>query len=388
MITRNRGMIFEDGPGAPKKGIALLSGLLRCRRCGRKLTVRYTGRDRCAVRYLCWRGFQDTGDPKCISLSGTAIDGAVAAEIRRVVEPAAIEAARCAEAHSHDRNEDVCKAIELDHQAARFEAERAFRQFNAVDPANRLVADELERRWNHALARVREVETRLLEANARATAHRASVREVPESIAVDLATVWNDPSSSSSIRKRIVRTVIEEIAIDVHRENGEMSLVLHWRGGIHTELRVPCRKHGANRLHTNVQTAEAIEQLVTICSDSATAAYLTRNGHLTGHGHRWTAAHVKSFRAYRGIPPFAREKRASEGWLTLTEASKHLNLSASALRAAVERGRIPGKHPLPDGPWIFQRAALNELQITKIADEIRGSQRRSTASESNQLSLY
>src|SRR5579864_3706089 len=154
-----RRMVSENIPtsrhhGAPKHGDALLAGLVRCRRCGRKLTVRYTGTQHNIPRYACHRGLLDNGEPRCIAFGGLRVDDAIESALLQVVEPAAIAAAIAAEAEVGTRRDQVRDALRRDLEAARFAADRAFRQYDAADPANRLVAGELETRWNNALTRV------------------------------------------------------------------------------------------------------------------------------------------------------------------------------------------------------------------------------------------
>src|SRR5262249_54187854 len=137
---------------------ALLAGLVRCRRCGRKLTGRYTGIKHNIPRYSCHRGLLDNGEPRCIAFGGLRVDDAIEAAVLKVVEPGAVAAAVAAEAELCQQRDQVREALERDLEAARYAADRAFRQYEAADPANRLVAGELETRWNKALTRVTEVE--------------------------------------------------------------------------------------------------------------------------------------------------------------------------------------------------------------------------------------
>lgn len=127
--------------GAPKHGDALLAGLVRCRRCGRKLTVRYTGTKHNIPRYSCWL---DNGEPRCIAFGGLRVDDAIEEALLRVVEPGAIAAAVEAEAQAASRRDQVRDALMRDLEAARYSADRAFRQYDAIDPRNRLVA----RNWS------------------------------------------------------------------------------------------------------------------------------------------------------------------------------------------------------------------------------------------------
>jgi len=143
-IAQNR--LGRGHVGAAQRGAALLAGLLHCRRCGHKLLVGYTGNGHDVLRYQCRRGWLDNGEPRCIGVAGLAIDQAASKEILRVVQPAAIDAARLADAEQSRQLDDVAAAWHHDLQAAHYHAKRAQKQFDQVDPDNRLVADELERR--------------------------------------------------------------------------------------------------------------------------------------------------------------------------------------------------------------------------------------------------
>jgi len=244
MIDRNANTGQVPGTGAAKRGPALLSGLLRCRRCGRILAVHYTGVEHNVMRYHCQRGSLDHGEPRCINFGGSRIDDAVAREVLRVVEPAAVEAALGASTEICGRHEALVEALGLELKAAHYEAERARKQFDAVDPDNRLVADELERRWNTALRKVDEVKTRMEEEEERLLLARPPLSlEELRRLADDLPRVWHAPETDVRLKKRIVRALLEEIIADVDRDTNEVVLVLHWKGGVHCELRVPTTAH-------------------------------------------------------------------------------------------------------------------------------------------------
>lgn len=147
--------------GAPKHGDALLAGLFRCERCGRKLTVRYTGNNHNIPRYSCWRGLLDNGEPRCIAFGGLRVDDAIEKALLGVLEPGAIAAAIEVERNVASQRDQVQDALLRDLEAARYVADRAFRQYDAADPENRLVTSELEARWNKALARIGAIEARI-----------------------------------------------------------------------------------------------------------------------------------------------------------------------------------------------------------------------------------
>jgi DNA invertase Pin-like site-specific DNA recombinase len=343
--------------GAPKHGDALLAGLVRCRRCGRKLTVRYTGMNHNIPRYSCCRGQLDNGELRCISFGGLRVDDAIETELLKVVEPGAITAAVAAEAEVSHRRDQVREALLRDLEAMRYTADRAFRQYDAADPANRLVASELEARWNKALADVAAVEAKIV-------AHDAVTIPLPKimpasfaTLANDLKAVWTAPTTDARLKKRIVRTVIREIIADIDDKAAEIVLMIHWMGGVHTELRLPKRRKG-QRNSTAPDIIAAVRHLVLIANDDVIAGTLNRNKLVTGHGNRWTRERVTTLRSHHRIPVFRPAADGEEQWLNLTKAAAFLDISAKTLRVAAESGEIDAIHPLRDGPWIFNRVVL------------------------------
>jgi DNA invertase Pin-like site-specific DNA recombinase len=387
-----RQMISDNGQGgehrgAVKQGDALLAGILRCRRCGRKLTLRYTGSRHDILRYSCSRGWLDNGEPRCIAFGGLRVDDAIAAEVLRVIEPAAIEAALQAQQQELKHRDDVHDALARDLEAARFAADRAFRQYDAADPQNRLVAAELELRWNRALERVTDLQARIDNHDRQRPAPTPPMADDFMSLTSDLKTIWADPATDARLKKRIVRTLINEVIADIDPQAGEIILVLHWAGGVHTELRLPRRRRG-QRNSTAVEIIEAVRVLVRIADDALIAGLLNRNRLTTGHGNRWTRERVTALRSHHKIPVYSRQARDSEGWMTLTQAAAELSISAKTLRLAAERGEFDAQHPLPDGPWIFNRAAIQTETACGIAQRIRRGRNTPAGHNSHQQNLH
>jgi hypothetical protein len=364
----------------------LLAGLVRCRRCGRKLTVRYTGAKHNIPRYSCWRGSLDNGEPRCIAFGGLRVDDAIEEALLRVVEPAAIAAAVEAEAQAASRRDQVRDALVRDLEAARYSADRAFRQYDAIDPQNRLIAAELELRWNSALTRVGEIETRI-------AAHDASTSEPSLSpvhvaaLAADLKAVWSAPPTDARLKKRIVRTVIHEVVADIDDEASEIVLLTHWMGGVHTELRLPRRRRG-QRNSISADMLAAVRQLVLIANDDLIAGILNRNGLVTGHGNRWTRERVTALRSHHKIPVFRPAPDGNEPWLNLNKAAGLLGIAPKTLRLAAEAGEIDGGHPLPDGPWIFSRSTLGEPAAQRVVHRARQNPHHPTGSHPDQQNLF
>jgi Recombinase zinc beta ribbon domain len=371
--------------GAARRGLALLAGLLRCQRCGRKLMVTYTGNGPYVLRYQCHRGRLDNGDPVCISFAGLVLDEAMGKEVLRVVQPAAVEAAVLASQQEALEQDEVLGALQRECEAAQYAAHRAAKQYDVADPENRLVADELERRWNQALQKVQELEWRIQHQKQRRKVASAKPEEFA-GLAGDLEAVWNRPDSDARLKKLIVRALLTEVMVDVEPEGGEIIVVLHWKGGVHTELRLPRRRRGQNRAQTPKEIVEAVKVLTRVCSDDAIAGILTRNGLLTGRGNRWTRERVVSLRSYHSIPCYSQEQRQVEGWLTLTEAAAQLGISGVTLRLAIERGEIQAEHPL-EGPWVLHRGALGTAAAAQLIERSRRHKRPPALASQDQAFL-
>src|SRR5260221_7507421 len=242
MIADN--MTGFEQTGAAKRGAALLTGLIRCRHCGRKMTVRYTGSAHDVLRYACNRGWLDSGEPRCIAFGGLRVDDAIEEAILRVLEPGAIEAAVEAQRNEAQRPHEFLDGLNRDLQAARDAADRAFRQYDAADPANRLVAAELEQRCNRALAHVTDIEEQITAHSAcTPPSTRATVAEFA-ALANDLKAIWQAPATDVRPKKRIGLNLIPEVIAAIDGGAAEIVLLVHWMGGVHSELRLPRRRRG------------------------------------------------------------------------------------------------------------------------------------------------
>jgi len=357
MIARNSQNHPRPGPGAARVGAALLAGLLRCRRCGEKLVVSYGGTTVRVHRYECCRANIDRGEARCINFSGLDVDARIAELVLQVVEPAAIEvSAKLAESDIAQRDAAL-EALRLELKAARYAAERAERQYDAAEPENRLVVDELERRWNTALECVNELKARLEQAGVAVPLARVDVTRF-SSLAIDVARTWQAPTTDIRLKKRIVRTLIEEIAVDTTER--EVSLAVHWKGGVHTEIVVQRRRRGENRTHTPSDITEAIRLLARVCSDEQIARALNASDIKTSRGNLWTSTLIRSFRSSHQIKVHSSD---DETWITLSRAAKLVGVADLTLKRAVDRGVVTALRPVSRGPWILEKALLLQPDV-------------------------
>jgi len=366
-FERNQRLITDNATGKGgwtrgplRKGEALLAGLLRCGHCGRKLHVAYSGAGGNTARYHCQGAHLNHGTERCISFGNLRVDQGVGAEVIRLLQPLGIDAAiRAIEAQDIEADQ-ARHHVELALEQARYEAAHARRQYDAVDPDNRLVAGELERRWNETLLAVRALEERLEATTARraptvSDGDRARIM----ALGADLEKAWHHPAATPETRKRILRTVLSEIVARV--EGDEIILVLHWQGGDHTRLSVRKNKVGSHRWTTDASTEQMIRELARLLPDPAIASVLNRAGKRTGHGNTWTEARLRSFRSSHGIAVYRQGERAERGELTLDEAAARLNVSKMTVLRLIHAGKINARQFCKGAPWVIPDHTVSEI---------------------------
>ena len=358
-LSRNS---FSQRAGSSKSargGKGLLGGLLRCRRCGRMLMVVYSGKYH-KPRYSCRRGRQMHGVEPCIAFGARRPDLAVGAEILLVVAPLAVEAALMAERDAVSQIDERQRALELERKQAEYEVKLAARRYEQVDPDNRLVAAELEARWNAAMARLQECEARLVACSQ----PKAAVvdREALLSLSNDLEAVWKSPSADMRTKQRLVRALIEEIVVDLDDNKREVILLIHWRGGQHSELRVRKPRPGEHTMRNPVEVDNVIRQMGARWSDEHIAATLNRMGSTTPFGHNWNARRVAGYRRTKGIPGY--ESAVKDGrCLTMVEAAEKLGVSCHAIRKLIRDGILPAKQYVFDAPWQILATDLDRPDV-------------------------
>jgi excisionase family DNA binding protein len=377
-FERNQHLIADNangksymGRGSIRRGEALLPGLLRCARCGRRLHVHYTGKGGNTQRYVCRGTFSAKAVDNCIGFGGMRIDRTVAQEVLDRLQPLGIEAAFAAMQAHNECQSDKRQQIENTIQQAQYEAARARRQYDAVDPDNRLVAGELERRWNERLVQLHALEVQLDNLNQTEQAPALSVADRARLMILgkDLAKAWNSPGVSVETRKKIIRLLIKEIIIDVVDET--LVLVIHWQGGDHTEMKVKKNKVGQTRWTTEAGVIDLVRVLARQLPDNAIAAILNRSGKTTAHGASWTRTHVRGLRNTHGIAVYREGERAERGEVTLDEAAEILQVSRATAYRMVTNGVIPAQQLCAGAPWVIRLVDLQRDTVRRDAEARR-----------------
>jgi hypothetical protein len=348
--------------GAVRRGELVLPGLLRCGHCGRKLHVSYSGK---LGRYSCYGARTNHGTARCISISGLSIDAAVSAEVLRILQPLGIDAAvRAINAQTHETSA-AQRQLELSLQQARYEAAHARRQYDAVDPANRLVAGELERRWNEALQTVRKIEVEIAAIVAAKPPLGEQERQQLMQLGADLVLAWSHPAATAATRKRILRTALNEIV--VRKEGAVINMVLHWRGGDHTALQVKLRFNAAGRHHwpSPEDTIALVRELARLMPDRQIARLLNRSGKLTGYGNGWTEQRVRGFRKHHDIAVYRDGEWAERGEITLDAAAQVIGVTKMTALRMIRRGDLKGRQACKGAPWVIKAQDLAAFGVRK-----------------------
>jgi DNA invertase Pin-like site-specific DNA recombinase len=255
----------QPGTGAVREGCALLQGLATCGQCGRKLAVFYRGPAKTVPNYYCQGSAElvDGRGARHMNVGGQAIDAAIAEAFLTALAPAALHACLAAAQQLEDGHDAALVQWRRQVEQARYQAARAERRYRAVDPDNRLVARGLETEWNTALQQLADAEAE----QARREAARPKALSPQERAAIlalgdDLGAVWDAPTTTDKDRKRLLRTLLDEVNITARRDDPSphASLILRWKGGAISELTVPLRRPQP-KIRTGEDTIALIRRL-------------------------------------------------------------------------------------------------------------------------------
>lgn len=366
IIAQNTNMKRPIVVGSAGSGDALLVGVLRCGHCGLKLAVKYQGSPKKFSHYKC-RGREKTDVKKgCIAFGGKSADQAIADIILEIISPHGLNASLKAIEKLSQGNIQVVQQRKLALEQARYEAQRAKRQFEAVEPENRLVAAELERDWNQALEKVVRLDTEIL--NLEEASSLVLCQQDKEKIMAlghDLPYVWYHPQSSAVIQKKIVRLLIKEIVAFI--EDQKIKLIIHWYGGNHSTTEFQKKKQGETRFVTKVETKQIIADLARIMPDKHIVTFLNRLGKRTATGLTWTPQRVCSLRKDYKIPVYQAGERLQRGELTVEEVSVQLAISKSKVKRLIDSKILPARQTCPATPWIINKSDLELEQVNRAA---------------------
>jgi DNA invertase Pin-like site-specific DNA recombinase/uncharacterized protein YndB with AHSA1/START domain/predicted DNA-binding transcriptional regulator AlpA len=339
--------------GAVREGAALLQGLAVCGKCGRRLHTHYSGRNASPGYHCSGKNIVQGRGVYCLNVGGIQIDQAVTEAFLKALTPAAVEA-----------TEQAVRQLEADHDAAlsqwrlaveraRYESERAERQYRAVEPENRLVARGLETEWDKRLRDLAAAEAEL-ERRQQQRPRTLSLEEKSRlrALGSDLRKIWTAPTTTDRDRKELLRTLLEEVIVAVYRSEHRAHLMLRWRGGELSEIDLPLPRSQPRGRRTSEDTLSLLRRLAALYPDEVIAGILNRQGRETASGERFTAVHVGGLRRYRGIPRFQPPAEPSQGEVvSIRKAAQILGMNTSTIHRWLAEGFIAGEQVTPGAPW-------------------------------------
>jgi DNA invertase Pin-like site-specific DNA recombinase/predicted DNA-binding transcriptional regulator AlpA len=339
--------------GAVREGAALLQGLATCGKCGRRLHTHYTGRNAAPGYHCSGKNIVEGRGVYCLNVGGVPIDQAVVDAFLKALTPAAREATELAAQQLEASHDAALAQWRLAVERARYEAERAERQYRAVEPENRLVARTLETEWERRLRDLAAAETELdRREQQRPRTLSPEEKKKIHSLSSDLDKVWRAPTTTDRDRKELWRALLEEVMVTVHPPERCAHLTLRWKGGALTAIALCLPRTKPRGLHTDEDTISLLGRLAVHYPDDVIAGILNRQGRRTASGERFTANQVGSLRRYRHIPPYEPPTEPPTGDLvTLKEAAQSLGLAASTLHRWINDGFLAGEQITPGAPW-------------------------------------
>jgi DNA invertase Pin-like site-specific DNA recombinase len=350
---------FASSRGAPRPGHALLPGLVVCGRCGCRMQVHYSPT---SPSYLCRTRHKRYGEPVCQSLAVAHVDQAVSDAFLAVVEPAAVEALLALSDEVDRERAQVERQWALRLERARYDAERVRRQYDACEPENRLVARELETRWNAGLRTVAGLEAEYRRAQRRGLAPLSQAEKgLLRALVGDVPTLWHAAATTVEDRKRLLRCLVQEVVLTrdggAKGAGGTTAIRIGWKSGAWTELRVR-RPTTADHARTPAAVLERLRAGAARLPDERLAAALNAEGLTTQQGLPWTAARVQRLRTYHRIPTECPAMPPSEaprgdGLLPARAAATRLGVAPSALGHWRTWGFLHAEQRGPGAPlWV------------------------------------
>jgi DNA invertase Pin-like site-specific DNA recombinase len=353
-LTNNTHPRPHQPGGAVREGAALLQGIATCGNCGRKLRVAYSGRNATPAYHCAGSTLANGRGEYCSWIGGKQIDQAVSVAFVKALAPAGLQAAIAATERLESDQDAAVAQLQLQVERARYETQRAERRYRAVEPENRLVARGLEAEWEKCLQHLQSAETDLAHRQQRAcVVMTAEQRASILSLGKDVELVWMAPTTTDRDKKELLRTLVEEVVVDVKRDDEKACLTMRWRGGLLTELNVPLPRSRPAPIRTSDNVVDLVRRLAVHYTDAVIAGILNRQGKTTATGMRFTANRVSSLRTHWQIPCFKQlvPKQEDADIVTIDRAAEILGVAPSTVHRWLNDGFIAGEQPTPGAPW-------------------------------------
>lgn len=361
-LRRNCPISLSDGcPGTPREGFALLQGLVICGKCGRRMSPRYHGTGGCRAAYECTQARKQDGSVgACWSVAGAAIDTAVAAHVLSAFTDEQLDISLAVLSELENIADEADKTWQLRLERARYEADRAFRQYDATEPENRLVARTLERRWNEKLQQLAELEEAYQKARQVQRLELTAVqRQQILQLANDIPTLWHASTNTNLERKEILGLLVKQVAITpIDAPERSTRVQILWHTGVTSEL-IATRPTNAEKFRTPNQVIQLIKELAVGRTDSEIAYELNHRGLVGGKGRAFTKKGVAWIRWKFGIekplsnPQVAHLGVSPEGYYSTSALAEKLGVGIHTVYYWRDKGIIQAFQETPRSPWWY-----------------------------------
>jgi len=369
--------------GAPRHGEALLQGIVTCGRCGRRMCLRYSGPEGNYPAYMCTADYNAEGKPRCQEVRALPVDAEVERLLLEALRPDRIALAIAALGQIEEEGLLLERQWSLKRERARFDAERARRQYDGVEPENRLVARSLERLWEEKLRRAEEVEReyeawRREQTTAISDADRAEILSLGENVPL----IWNAETTTAADRKQIIRLVIKEVILDQKRERGLVWMKIVWQTGAASEHRFQRRvqsyeQHAdPDRLQSRIRELNAMQKM-----DAEIASIVNAEGLCSARGPAFSGETIHFLRKRWRIPTVkingssVNPRRWADGSYSVQGAAEILGITSQTIFDWLRKGWLSG-HQLAKGmPW---QISLSEEQAVALKARARHTTRSRT----------
>ena len=358
----------QSGSGAVREGTALLQGLAVCGHCGRKLQTHYTGHTASPGYHCAGKNIVNGRGIYCLNVGAVQIDDAVAQAVLGALAPLGIQAALAAAERIEADHDGALAQWRLAVERAGYEAQRAERRYRAIDPDNRLVARGIEAEWESCLRELEKAKAELARREQlRPRTLSADERGRLLALGADLPKVWQAPTTSPRDKKELLRTLLDEVIITVHKNESRTHLTLRWRGGALTDLELDTPRRLPAIVRTDEDTIALVRRLAAHYPDAVIAGILNRQGRKSAYGHRFTVNLVGNLRRHWDIPCFERSTNPPEGeLLNIKQTAAELGVATSTIHRWLNEGIIAGEQLTPGAPW---RIRLTDDLRKRVAEE-------------------
>jgi DNA invertase Pin-like site-specific DNA recombinase len=330
-----------------RTGAAFLTGLVRCGRCGRAMQVAYK---EARFQYVCISAKSRYAQATCQYLQGQGIDAAVVAEFHDALMPANIDALTKAQDRRAEHHRELVRHLQTEEQRLQYAAKRAEKQYDHVDPENRLIAATLEQRWEAALRELKTIQDRLTQLRSHCpqpVTVPPELREAFTNAGQHMPELW--PQLSVDTQKKLIRTLVVGVHLRRADDTGQLLIRIVWRGGLVTEKTIRVAVSSLRHSEAEKKIVARIRALVDAgCDDQAVADQLHGEGLYPCRGSSFTPQIVLKMRCRHRIysgPERVRRGNLDEHY-TMRELGHLLGVDNSWLYRAIGDGRLEvDKHP-------------------------------------------